>query len=132
MSDDSPINSAVRARFINARMSELWAPSEPDVLTGRAGSMAQEAEVLIQVRMGAEGQVVDTRYRVYGCPFTIAAVVLACERLVGLTAEELTRFRGLDLADALTFPAEKRGVALTVEDAVHALVTESSPCVGPR
>ncbi len=62
----------------------------------------------------------DCRYRVYGCPATIALCSILSERVSGMTLPELRALSGLALAEELGLPATKRSAALLLEDALGA------------
>ena len=66
--------------------------------------------------------VADCRYRVYGCPATIALCSLASEALKGQSLAEAAVFSVVALVEQLGLPAEKRSAALTVEDAIRTAV----------
>lgn len=95
-------------------------PDTPDVLEGRAGAVRHGREIQVQLQISADGRIAACRYRVYGCPATIALCSLASERLPGLTLAEANQWRGMALAEELALPAEKRAAVLVLEDAVRA------------
>ena len=93
-----------------------------DVIEGRAGQARHGREIHVQLQLDAEGRIAACRYRVYGCPATIALCSLASERLPGLSLTEAAEWRGLALFRELELPAEKRPAVLVLEDAVRAAV----------
>ena len=94
----------------------------PDVVEGRAGQARLGREIHIQLQIDADGRIADCRYRVYGCPATIALCSLASERLPGMSLAEAADWRGMALFRELELPAEKRPAVLVLEDAVRAAV----------
>jgi len=109
----------VRRHFFDPVRPGIFAPGEPAVLQGRAGSRRAGAQVQFQLRV-ADGVVRDSRYLAYGCPHTLAAASWVNERLPGMRREQVAGLRGLAVAEALKVPAEKLGSILVVEDALAA------------
>ena len=93
------------------------------VLTGRAGERRHGREIELQLRLQG-GLVAECRYRVYGCPATIALCSLASERMAGLTPVEARRLNTVALTEELGLAPEKRAVALLIEDALLAALAE--------
>jgi len=113
-------NEAVLTRFAAPRHAGTL--QGPNVVHGRAGSVAAGREVAFSLRLAADGA--ELRFLAYGCPHTIAAADLAAERLAGGDRETLAAFRGLSLVEELALPADKLAVALVVEDALKAALAE--------
>jgi NifU-like protein involved in Fe-S cluster formation len=93
--------------------------STSDVLVGAAGAPRVGRAVTFQLRVDAAGRVTDCRYRVYGCPATIALCSLTSEALKGQPLDKAKGFSVVALVEELGLPAEKRAAALTVEDAIR-------------
>lgn len=92
----------------------------PDVFEGQAGNRRQGREISLALRLEADGRVAECRYRVYGCPATIALCSVLSDRLKGRTLEECSQMGGLALAEELELPPAKRVAALLLEDALKA------------
>lgn len=97
------------------------------LLAGQAGAARHGREVRFQLQLGVDGRIAACRYRVYGCPATIALCSLTSIRLPGLSLEAAAALNVVALADELELPAEKRAAALLVEDAVRAAVQGKIP-----
>lgn len=95
-------------------------PAAPDVIHAAAGSAAQGTSFHLSARLSG-GSITAMQFEAYGCPHCIAAGSWLTERLVGLTEPELRLWRWRAADEALTFPPEKRGRLLILEDAVKAL-----------
>ena len=105
--------------FQHPRNSGHWQVGE-GVIKGVAGSVAQGTMFALSARVAGD-RIEAVRFEAYGCPHCIAAGSWLSERLIGLTQAELGQWRWREADAALTFPAEKRGRLLILEDAVHAL-----------
>ncbi|MGA9853228.1 MAG: iron-sulfur cluster assembly scaffold protein [Gammaproteobacteria bacterium] len=94
------------------------------VFKGQAGARRYGRVVEFQLQVATDGQIAECRYRVYGCPATIALCSLTSEALKELSLAEATVFSIVALAEQLGLPAEKRAAAITVEDAIRAALAE--------
>jgi NifU-like protein involved in Fe-S cluster formation len=109
---------AVLARFDAPPGAGPVAPGPGVVVTGRAGGVAEGADVAFELRIEAE-RIAGAAFRAWGCPHTIAACSLVTERLVGLPAESLREGDPAAWAAELRIPAAKRGRLLCIEDALR-------------
>ena len=94
--------------------------ASPDVISASAGSINQGAKFWLYARV-AEERLDQLKYRVYGCPHSIAAASLVSEQLVGATLEQLDAWSWREVASRLAVPAEKRGRLIVLEDAIRQL-----------
>jgi nitrogen fixation NifU-like protein len=113
-------NETVMAHFRAPKNVGDFPASTPGVYIGQAGSRRHGREIRVELQLGADGRVQACRYRVYGCPATIALCSLMSERVVGRTQEEVAGIGALSLAEELKLPAPKRDAALLLEDALRA------------
>lgn len=111
---------AVWEHFRAPRNIGAFPAGTPQVFEGRAGSLRTGREITLSLRLTAEGRVAECRYRVYGCPATIALCSVLSERLPGQGVAALAAFRGLALAEEFELPPAKRAAALVLEDALKA------------
>ena len=95
-------------------------PGTRGVAVGAAGSRKQGREIRLELTFTEDGRVEACRYRVYGCPATIALCSVLSERLVGRTPEEAVAMGGLRLVEEWGLPPPKRDAALLLEDALRA------------
>ncbi len=117
VSDDPRYGAEVRRRAREAPgAGEL--PAGPDVVTGRAGNAEQGALVNLQFRI-ADGEVVEGRFRAFGCPHFIAAASWLTDRFRGSGRPDLEAWDWREAADSLGVPPAKFGRLLTLQDAVR-------------
>lgn len=110
----------VLAHFRAPRNVGGFPAGTPDVSQGRAGERRRGREIRVELKLTGDGRVEAMRYRVYGCPATIALCSVLSERVVGRTREEAAGMAGLALAAELELPTPKRDAALLLEDALRA------------
>lgn len=129
-------SAAIWEHFCAPHNAGGFAAGSERVLTGRAGARRHGREVEFQLQLTADGRISACRYHVYGCPATIALCSLVSEALKNRPVAEAATFSAVALAEQLELSAEKRGAALTVEDAIRAAaarynsVREPSTLVG--
>jgi nitrogen fixation NifU-like protein len=132
MLDELPeYSDEVWAHFRAPHNVGVFSVGSERVFVGRAGARRHGREVEFQVLATSEGRIADCRYRVYGCPATIALCSLASEALKGRTPAEAALFSVVALAEQLGLPAEKRDAALTVEDAIRGATARYNSAQAP-
>ena len=112
-------SSEVRRRF----GSQLEAAELQDDLPGLVAGEAQDRALNVWVRFQVEvrgDRIEAARFRVFGCPHTVAAVSWAAEWLQGREVRSLTQLDVRGIAHRFDVPIEKLGKLLTVEDALLA------------
>lgn len=87
---------------------------------GRAGRLSAEACVEVWLRPGEDGGLRELRYRVWGCPHTIATLGWLAERWPGGAIDTPPAGGPLGWQAALDVPTEKLGRLLVIEDALRA------------
>ena len=125
MSVSDPLGGCVRGLFSElAHGGDPAAAAPGRVLRGEAGRESLGTRVRFTLRIG-DGQVLEARYRAYGCPHTLATCEWLARSLEGqpLAALQGADFSGLggplDWARRLGIPAPKLGRLLLIEDALR-------------
>jgi len=113
-------DAVLREHFRAPRNSGVFPAGTPALLEGRAGARRLGREITLVLRFTADGRVAECRYRVYGCPATIALCSVLSERLPGKPVEALRDFSGLAFAEEFKLPPAKRAAGLALEDALRA------------
>jgi NifU-like protein involved in Fe-S cluster formation len=107
------------------------APDAPGLVTGEAEDRTLHVWVRFQLQV-IDGVIRTVRYRVFGCPHTVAAASWVAERLEGREAGALRRLDVGALRAALDVPVEKLGKLLRIEDAIAACARAIEPPAGER
>ena len=96
----------------------------PGVVAAEAGTPAGRGRLRLECRI-AENVIADSRFRAWGCPYTIACGAWAAGWLVGKTAAEATALRAADVTEALEIPDDRAHCALMAADAVRGLFSRT-------
>jgi NifU-like protein involved in Fe-S cluster formation len=94
------------------------------VLGGEAGREELGTRVRFALRI-ADRQLLEVRYRAYGCPHTLATCEWLARRLEGRRLDALGLGGPLEWAQRLGVPEAKLGRLLVIEDALRAALTQS-------
>ena len=113
-------NELVRSLFKNP----LHAKDIPDKLGKPYKVVAQESKNGSKIVLTAvikEENILALRFRVFGCPFLIAAAEFCCNQCEGKNNKEVENIDILHLIQILEVPTEKIGVILLLQDALESL-----------
>jgi cysteine desulfurase len=127
-STDSDVEMAIaavtrevtRLRQLSPATPDTWGSSEAEAtrVAGEAGSIASGTWVRFALEFDG-ARVTDARYKVYGCPHTVAATAWFADRLRGRRLDEVLAAGVTEAAQQLTVPVEKLGRLLVIEDALR-------------
>ena len=118
--EHGPYNELVRSLFENP----LHAKDIPDKLGKPYKVVAQESKNGSKIVLTAvikEENILALRFRVFGCPFLIAAAEFCCNQCEGKHNKEVENIDILHLIQILEVPTEKIGVILLLQDALESL-----------
>ncbi len=73
----------------------------------------------LQLQFADDGQIVDAKFKTFGCGAAIASGSLATEWLKGKTLDEALRMRDAHIAQELELPPEKVHCSVMTEEAVR-------------
>lgn len=116
-----PYSVAVRQHFFASGYCGDLSSGDGRVATGEAGEIAHGAAVRLTARID-DGRILEMRYRVFGCPYLVAALNITCARSEGSDITSLKNFRAADTLAMLDAPIGKMGRLLLVEDAIQSLL----------
>ncbi|MGI9201824.1 MAG: iron-sulfur cluster assembly scaffold protein [Woeseiaceae bacterium] len=109
----------------NARVRELFADtSHAGTIAGAIGVANVDQGVCVEMSAClTAGRIETLRYRVRGCPHSIAACEAIAREFTGSDVSELEKFSVAELMQSLAVPAAKSGRILALEDTVRQLGT---------
>lgn len=118
-------NSLVRDLFNGAGPSPSLEQSGEVWLSGEAGSISRGSWVRLKLKI-QDARVTDARFRVYGCPHTVAATAWLAKQVLGRRSNALMPEGIARLCRPLEVPAEKLGRLLVIEDVVRMCETQAT------
>jgi NifU-like protein involved in Fe-S cluster formation len=89
-------------------------------LCAEASTPAAPFRLRMEIRL-QQGQVADTRFQTYGCPYTIAVGAWLAEWLIGRGPEDLATPPIAELRTALEIPDERAHCCLMAQDVLRDL-----------
>jgi hypothetical protein len=130
---NDPLGREVRSLFGALRHAgeadgagRATATSTDRVVCGEAGREQRGTRVRFMLRLRAD-RIIEVRYRVYGCPYTLAACEWLAQRLESAGRDGIGG--PADWATRLQIPPPKLGRLLVVEDALKAALAAADKTV---
>ncbi|KAK3863654.1 hypothetical protein Pcinc_030599 [Petrolisthes cinctipes] len=98
--------------------------NDTTVGTGLVGAPACGDVMKLQVRVDAEGKIIDAKFKTFGCGSAIASSSLATEWVKGKTMDEALKIKNVDIAKELKLPPVKLHCSMLAEDAIKAALSD--------
>jgi nitrogen fixation NifU-like protein len=99
-------------------------PKDPNVATGMTGAPACGDVMRLQLKLNDEEQIVDVKFKTYGCGSAIASSTMFVEMLKGKTIEEAKQIKDKDIAAALDLPPIKLHCSVLAEDSIKKAIED--------
>ncbi|KAG2495092.1 hypothetical protein HYH03_006703 [Edaphochlamys debaryana] len=97
---------------------------DPDVGTGLVGAPACGDVMKLQIKVDDLGNIVDARFKTFGCGSAIASSSVATEWVKGKSLDEVLKIKNSDIAKHLSLPPVKLHCSMLAEDAIKAAVKD--------
>ena len=95
-----------------------------NVGTGLVGAPACGDVMKLQIRVDDDGNVVESKFKTFGCGSAIASSSVATEWVKGKTVDEVVQLKNTDIAAHLKLPPVKLHCSMLAEDAIKAAVKD--------
>lgn len=95
-----------------------------NVGTGLVGAPECGDVMKLQIQVDDEGNIVDAKFKTFGCGSAIASSSLATEWLKGKTLEEAMALKNTAIVEELNLPPIKIHCSVLAEDAIKAAVKD--------
>ena len=102
----------------------LPSPSTYTFTQGLVGAPACGDVMKLQIRVDADGKIVESKFKTFGCGSAIASSSVATEWLKGKTVDECLTIKNTDIAAHLKLPPVKLHCSMLAEDAIKAAVKD--------
>ncbi len=124
MADTSSYSDKVVDHFNNPRNVGSMDKADPAVGTGIVGAPECGDVMKLQIRVDTAGNIVDAKFKTYGCGSAIAASSLATEWVKGRTVDQALAIRNMQIAGELALPPVKMHCSVLAEEAIKAAVAD--------
>lgn len=98
--------------------------ADPDVGTGLVGAPACGDVMKLQIKVDEQGNIVDAKFKTFGCGSAIASSSVATEWVKGKSLDEVLKIKNSDIAKHLSLPPVKLHCSMLAEDAIKAAVKD--------
>ena len=110
--------------FSNPRNVGSMDKNSTHVGTGIVGAPECGDVMKLQIEVDDEGQIVDAKFKTFGCGSAIAASSLATEWLKGKDLDQATELKNTAIASELSLPPVKIHCSVLAEDAIKAAIQD--------
>lgn len=98
--------------------------SDANVGTGLVGAPACGDVMKLQIRVDADGNIVDSCFKTFGCGSAIASSSVATEWVKGRSLDDVGTIKNAEIAKHLSLPPVKLHCSMLAEDAIKAAVED--------
>ena len=98
--------------------------NETSVGTGLVGAPACGDVMKMQIEVGENGKIVDSKFKTFGCGSAIASSSMATEWVIGKTIHEAGKLKNSDIASELKLPPVKLHCSMLAESAIKAAIKD--------
>eukprot|EP01025_Chloroclados_australasicus_P004284 TRINITY_DN1103_c3_g1_i1.p2 TRINITY_DN1103_c3_g1~~TRINITY_DN1103_c3_g1_i1.p2 ORF type:complete len:170 (-),score=25.28 TRINITY_DN1103_c3_g1_i1:295-804(-) len=95
-----------------------------DVGTGLVGAPACGDVMKLQIQVDDDGNIVDAKFKTFGCGSAIASSSVATEWVKGKNIDEAVSIKNSDIAKHLSLPPVKLHCSMLAEDAIKAAIKD--------
>ena len=110
--------------FENPRNVGSLDKNDNSVGTGIVGAPACGDVMKLQIRVNANGEIEDAKFKTYGCGSAIASSSLVTEWLKGKTLKEAEEIKNKEIAEHLSLPPVKIHCSVLAEDAIKSAIKD--------
>jgi Fe-S cluster assembly scaffold IscU len=98
--------------------------NDENVGTGLVGAPACGDVMKLQIRVDADGKIVDAKFKTFGCGSAIASSSLATDWIKGKSVDYASTIKNTDIAKELSLPPVKLHCSMLAEDAIRAALAD--------
>lgn len=98
--------------------------NDPNVGTGLVGAPACGDVMKLQIRVDDDGNIVESKFKTFGCGSAIASSSVATEWIKGRTVDDAAAITNKEIADHLSLPPVKLHCSMLAEDAINAAIDD--------
>ena len=117
-------NGKIIDHFENPRNVGSLDRNDAQVGTGIVGAPECGDVMKLQIRVDEDDNIVDAKFKTFGCGSAIASSSLATEWLKGRKLDEALDIKNVDIVKELALPPVKIHCSVLAEDAIRAAVAD--------
>ena len=109
--------------YENPRNVGVFGKDEEGIGTGMVGAPACGDVMRLQIKV-EDGIIQDAKFKTYGCGSAIASSSLLTEMVKGMTLEEASDIKNLDIVEELALPPFKIHCSVLAEDCIKSAIAD--------
>ena len=109
--------------YENPRNVGVFDKAEPGIGTGMVGAPACGDVMRLQIKV-EDNIITDAKFKTYGCGSAIASSSLLTEMVKGMTLEEASDIKNLDIVEELALPPVKIHCSVLAEDCIKSAIAD--------
>ena len=113
----------VMDHYENPRNVGKFDPSKDNIVTGMVGAPACGDVMRLQIEV-EDGIIKDAKFKTYGCGSAIASSSLVTTMVKGMTLDEASAVKNMDIVEELALPPVKIHCSVLAEDAIKAAIKD--------
>jgi nitrogen fixation NifU-like protein len=119
-----PYSDKILEHYNNPRNVGSLDRQDPNVGTGIVGAPECGDVLKLQILVDENDNIIDAKFKTFGCGSAIASSSLATEWLKGRKLDEALEIKNTDIARELALPPVKIHCSVLAEDAIRAAVAD--------
>lgn len=124
MQQSASYHDKVIDHYENPRNVGSLDKNDASVGTGLVGAPACGDVMKLQIKVDADGKIVDAKFKTFGCGSAIASSSLATEWIKGKSVDAAMLIKNTDIAKELCLPPVKLHCSMLAEDAIRAALAD--------
>ena len=109
--------------YENPRNVGTFDPMKDNIGTGMVGAPACGDVMRLQIEV-EEGVIKDAKFKTYGCGSAIASSSLVTEMVKGMTLDQASAVKNMDIVEELALPPVKIHCSVLAEDAIKSAIAD--------
>ncbi|KAI8323201.1 FeS cluster assembly scaffold IscU, partial [Martensiomyces pterosporus] len=98
--------------------------NDPTVGTGLVGAPACGDVMRLQIKVDDGGNIVDVKFKTFGCGSAIASSSYITERVRGMNIDDAVKIKNTEIAKELSLPPVKLHCSMLAEDAIKSAIKD--------
>ena len=109
--------------YENPRNVGSFDPKQQNIGTGMVGAPACGDVMKLQIQV-EDDVIVDAKFKTYGCGSAIASSSLVTEMVKGMTLDQASSVKNMDIVEELALPPVKIHCSVLAEDAIKSAIKD--------